>query len=229
MLSSPQSIYGGIFSVTRSSGCQDISVWIKKVERPSGSLITTTPPSPRSTCVNFFHWFNSCYRQDAACEHVIPLQPFLIFLHLAFITPADSMLMKCKLQTWPHPALLTSTTAIFLHLFSSSFLLLPSASLTLRKHLNRCQSSISASAGEPAWFFITQIKNVRGLWRSRRRLILINTQASICSHVWSHISHLSLLGSYNLPQAFSRNPADSVIWNALWLFIMEFTHVWEAL
>lgn len=50
---------------------------------------------------------------------------------------------------------------------------------------------------------------------------------SVCSHVWSHISHLSLLGGYNLPEAFSRNPADSVIWNAPWLFIIKFTHQWE--
>lgn len=45
-------------------------------------------------------------------------------------------------------------------------------------------------------------------------------------HVWSHISHLSLLGSYNLQEAFSRNPADSVIWSGLWLFTIEFIYIY---
>lgn len=87
--------------------------------------------------------------------------------------------------------------------------------------------------GEPVWYFITQIKTVKRLCISWRRLIqLAHKCPGFCHpfvHVWSHISHLSLLGSYNLPEAFSRNPADSVIWNALWLFIIEFTHMWEDL
>lgn len=131
------------FHVNPSSGCQDIWVGIKK----GGVTVWVTDRGKPWNTFNFFHWFNSRYWQDTACEHVIPLQPFHIFLPLAFITLADSILMKCKLKTWPHPGLLTSTTVIFLHFmlegrgfffFTTTLLLLlcllliPSASLTLQ-------------------------------------------------------------------------------------------------
>lgn len=41
-----------------------------------------------------------------------------------------------------------------------------------------------------------------------------NKRQGLCHpfvHVWSHISHLPLLGSLNLTEAFSRNPTDRII------------------
>lgn len=103
-----------------------------------------------------------------------------------------------------------------------------SCSLTLWNSSVGVRPAFSLSAGRTFFFFPCQII----VYILAGRLIQSHKCPGFCHafvHVWSHISHLSLLGNYNLPEAFSRNPADSVIWNALWLFIIEFTHLWEDL
>lgn len=172
----------------------------------------------------------------------------------AFIPLIVSVMVSCKPQTRPHPASLTSTAVPSIpSVYQNSLMVLlypcmrekaspetlkplpapPSAAWPSETPQAVSDRAFLTLHGEPARFFITQIKAVKRSCISWWTLIQWAHKCSAFCHpfvpVWSHISHLSLVGSYNLPEAFSRNPTDSVIWSALWLFITEFTHLWEEL
>lgn len=200
-----------------------------------------------------FHWWEN--KRRFSCHPFKTLPLFSVSHQMpAFIPLIVSVMVSCKPQTRPHPASLTSTAVpsipsvyqnslmVFLYpclrAKASPETLETSAcssfcSLTLWNTSVSVRPGFSHSAWRAYVVFITQIKAVKRSCISWQTLIQRAHKCSAFCHpfvpMWSHISHLSLLGSYNLPEAFSRNPTDSVIWSALWLFITEFTHLWEEL
>lgn len=155
----------------------------------------------------------------------------------AFIPLIVSAMARCKCQMWPRPASLapntqSSTSSVCQNPLSAND---ASVFIILVRDGGVIQTSLcSAFFGLTLWnapvgvrpgLFSPRVERQcgfhysnKGCQRIRRTCrhwsLRANKRRGLCHpfvHVWSHISHLSLLGSPNLTEAFSRNPTDRII------------------
>lgn len=155
-----------------------------------------------------------------------------------FIPLIVSAMARCKCQMWPRPASLApnaqpsmssvcqnplsaNDARIFFFNLSEGrrrhpnlFLLRVLRSDPL-KRLSQCSTGLFSPCVERQCGFHYSNKGRQRIRRTCRHWSMrANKRQGLCHpfvHVWSHISHLSLPGSPNLTEAFSRNPTDRII------------------